>query len=353
MLEVIPFSNKEKWNFILNSFKNSDIYYTPEFADAFKIHGDGEPSLWHFYNDTIQGICVLMIRDISNCQYFKDEIRPGTLFDATTPYGYGGFIFNSMPSKEVEKLCYSEFIIEAEKRNIISVFFRFHPILKNSIFAKQSINVIDLGSTIDLNLSSEDIIWTNITSKNRNMIRKAEKSGVIIKYETSPEILDKFKEIYEITMERDNAESYYYFPKEFYDSIKTNLKDNYLVFYAELEGKIIAASIMLFVNGHMSYHLSGSLPEFRNLAPSNLLLYEAAKWGAKNGMTELHLGGGVGSGEDNLYKFKAAFNRNSDNQFSIGKLIVNQEEYDKLVKIRKEEGNFNSASSFFPLYRAK
>ena len=76
-------------------------------------------------------------------------------------------------------------------------------------------------------------------------------------------------------------------------------------------------------------------------------------WGCEQGFKTFHLGGGVGSGEDNLYKFKAAFNRNSDYQFSIGKEIFYREKYDELVRIRKNsDESFNAESSFFPLYRA-
>lgn len=67
----------------------------------------------------------------------------------------------------------------------------------------------------------------------------------------------------------------------------------------------------------------------------------------------MRLRGDVGSGEDNLYKFKAAFNKNSDYQFSIGKEIFDQEKYDELVKIRREsDSSFEEKSDYFPLYRA-
>jgi hypothetical protein len=112
-------------------------------------------------------------------------------------------------------------------------------------------------------------------------------------------------------------------------------------------------SIMLFANNQMHYHLSGSLAEYRNLAPTNLLLYKAALWGCERGYKTFHLGGGVGSGEDNLYKFKVAFNRNSDYQFSIAKHIFNQDAYNSLVELRAaNDANFNPESKFFPLYRS-
>ena len=152
-------------------------------------------------------------------------------------------------------------------------------------------------------------------------------------------------------MEHDNAEAYYYFDNKFYNSIDNDLKDNYEIFYAVFNGEIIAMSIMIFANGFMNYHLSGSKYEFRNLAPSNLLLYKAALWGMENGMRTLHLGGGLGSEEDNLYKFKAAFNRNSDYRFSIGKMIVDYQKYDYLLSLREFNQGQLEHISYFPKYR--
>ena len=125
------------------------------------------------------------------------------------------------------------------------------------------------------------------------------------------------------------------------------------MFYAELENVTVSMAIMLFANGRMHYHLSGSLWEYRSLAASNLLLYEAACWGAGQGFRSFHLGGGLGSREDNLFKFKQAFSRNSSLVFSIGKLVVAPEEYEELVVLRSEvDSGFDKASSFFPLYRS-
>lgn len=110
--------------------------------------------------------------------------------------------------------------------------------------------------------------------------------------------------------------------------------------------------MMLHENDRMHYHLSGSVWEYRNLAPSNLLLYEAAKWGSSIGCKIFHLGGGVGSGKDNLFKFKREFNRNSDITFGIGKQICNQEMYDKLVQFCIDgKTDFDKDNKFFPLYR--
>jgi lipid II:glycine glycyltransferase (peptidoglycan interpeptide bridge formation enzyme) len=148
-------------------------------------------------------------------------------------------------------------------------------------------------------------------------------------------------------MDRDNAEQYYYFGKSFYNSILEDMPQNAQVFWAEKNNQIIAASIMLTGNAYMNYHLSGSLREYSSLAPSNLLLYKAALWGCANGYKTLYLGGGVGSGEDSLFKFKRAFYKGELNNFYIGKKIYDQEKYDALVEMRAE-----IERNYFPKYRA-
>ena len=105
---------------------------------------------------------------------------------------------------------------------------------------------------------------------------------------------------------------------------------------------------MIFANGYMNYHLSGSLREYQHLAPSNLLLFKAALWGCRNGYNSLHMGGGVGSKEDSLFKFKSAFNRNEVKQFSVGKKIFLSDVYEKLSRMKHP----NTEMDFFPKYRA-
>lgn len=215
------------------------------------------------------------------------------------------------------------------------------------------VNIIPLGKTIAMDLASPEVIWENIISKNRNMIRKAEKFGVEIHHSSDPGLFSVFREIYDETMRSDDAEEYYFFDDEFYESIAKDLDGNYQIFYATYQETIISIAIIIFANGHMHYHLSGSIRDYRSLAPSNLLLYKAALWGYENGYKTFHLGGGVGAGEDPLYRFKAAFNRNSDYRFAIGKLIIDDEAYHKLLQLRGFSEDEKSRISYFPQYRAQ
>lgn len=351
MIRIITLEESQLWDSLVMSLPGYDIYYLSGYTRAFRLHGDGEPVLVWYEEGSLRGACVMMIRDVSEDPRFG-SLTAGEYFDAVTPYGYGGFIFSEEPTDEQLAVLKEEFSALLKQRRIISAFFRFHPILRNSGYSRGLCEVIDLGKTVSMDISDEETIWSNITSKNRNMIRKAQKSGVEIRHGKDEGLFGRFREIYEATMRDDCAEDYYFFGDEFYRSIHDDLHGNYEMFYAVYEGEIISMAIMLFANGYLNYHLSGSLREYRNLAPGNLLLFEAAKWGCAQGLTSFHLGGGIGSSEDSLYKFKAAFNRNSDNQFSIGKLIVDREKYDYLCSLRSEEAGFDKDSHYFPIYRS-
>ncbi len=351
MIKLYTLDDQQKWDETVRSFQNHDVYYLSGYVKSFDVHGDGAPILLYYINDKGgRAICVLMLRDVSTAPLFKENIPQERFFDAVTPYGYGGFIFEG--DVDLEELS-NELHQTLKGLSVNSVFFRFHPVLDNAKDNEGIVNVIPLGKTIALDLSSPDIIWENITSKNRNMIRKAEKSGVEIHNSSDPILFKTFKKIYDETMRSDQAEEYYFFDEAFYESIADDLKGNYEIFYATHEDKIISIAIMIFANDQMHYHLSGSLREYRSLAPSNLLLYKAALWGCEQGFKTFHLGGGVGSGEDPLYKFKAAFNRNSDYRFAIGKMIVDEDQYNFLTNMRYAlDPDFNSKSNYFPVYRS-
>lgn len=343
MIRLYSIQENTAWDDTVKSFAEYDVYYLSGYVKAFHIHGDGDPFLLYYEGDGLKAIYV----------YMRRPTAIEGVFDSVTPYGYGGVLFEGDTSEPKLQAFWKEYLAKMDEEHIVDNFVRYHPVLRNAEPMKSISNVIDLGKTIAFDLTSPEVIWENIISKNRNMIRKAEKNGIEIHHGKDLALFEDFRRIYNATMEKDNAEEYYFFGEKFYESIHNDLRDNYEMFYAVYEGQIIAMSIMLFANKQMHYHLSGSMMEFRNLAPSNLLLYKAAVWGCEQGYKTFHLGGGVGSGEDNLYKFKAAFNKNSDYQFSIGKEVYDQEKYEELIALRaKQDSEFNPESKFFPLYRS-
>ena len=347
MITVFTLEHSEEWDKIVHTFSDYDVYWLSKYEKGFQIHGDGEPILF-YYNEKggkVRGINVVMKRDIGDDIHFQKIIKREKLYDFSTPYGYGGWLIEGNKSdslfEEYENWCMSN--------GIISEFVRFHPLIENHILCEKGYEILSLGETVVMDLTSPEIIWKNLTSKNRNMIRKAIKNNVKIYNGRYPEGYEIFMDIYNKTMDKDEAKKYYYFEKEFYKSILEDMSENAQIFYAEVPNKgIIASSIMLIANGRMNYHLSGFLKEYSGFAATNLILYKAALWGAENGCKSLYLGGGVGSEEDNLLKFKKSFCRNNLKKFYVGKKVFDEKKYNELVDLK--DGTIEN-KNFFPQYR--
>lgn len=332
MFRVLDSTNRDEWNKIVKSFKNWDIYFLWEYANSFFIHGDGEAYLFYYENSNDRLCFVGTKKDLYNNPKFEQKLEKGKYFDLDTPYGYGGVLLDNDINKESQVDFKNQFDEYCRNNSIVSVFFRYHPLLDN--YGKLDyFEDYFIHDTIYMDTTSEEIINTNLDSKNRNVIRKAIKNGVEIVIKPISEYQD-FIGLYNGTMEKLNASYYYIFKDEYYKSLG-ELKDNANIFYAYYEGKPIAASIMLFNEQYMHYHLSGSDIEYRNLPATNLLLFEAAKWASNRGIKKFHLGGGL-SADDSLFGFKKQFNKNDRVKFYLGKYIANKEAYDYLVNLRKE-----------------
>ncbi len=344
MIQTYTLDQSEKWDHVVKSFYNYDVYYLSGYVKAFQLNGDGQPLLISYCGDGTRAINVVMKRDVADDSFFAGKVERNTYYDLTTPYGYGGFL---VEGEDTESL-YREYQEFCDSYGIVSEFVRFHPLLENWKTTEKIYDTVHLGDTVCLDTGSESAIWENFTSKNRNMVRKAQKNDLHVFWGRDPELIPAFMETYNATMTKDGAEDYYYFDQSFYESILVDLKQNAMWFYAKAGKDIAAIAIFLFCNGKMHYHLSASQQRYQSLAPTNLVIYEAAVWAAHHGYNRLHLGGGVGSGHDSLYAFKKAFYRGDDTEFHIGKRVWNQRAYDTLCQMRGVEP---TEEGFFPRYR--
>lgn len=351
MIELIKYNDIGKWNEIINSYKITDVYYTTQYSISFMNQDKGIPYLLHYENKNVRLSYPIIEKDLSDFQPLNKNIPIGMFFDWNTPYGYGGPLCdNEFLTLEQQNDFQKDLFSLAKSRNVVSQFIRFHPLLNNQNLCNEIIQIKCLKDTVYIDLTTDDDLMIQMESKNRNLIRKAMKNNITIIHDKG-KYIDDFIRIYNITMTRDHAEQFYFFPKEYYNYLIKDMKNQIEVFYALKDGQIIAASLFLYNKNYMHYHLSGNLLEYRTFAPTNLLLYEAAKWGQSKGIKYLHLGGGVGS-EDSLFHFKKQFNKNGRIPFYIGRTIFNQSVYNKLVSMRKKiDSSFDINNSYFIQYR--
>ena len=351
MIGLIRYDEQTKWNNLINSFKKTDVYYTCEYAVSFMQNETGIPYLLHYEGKGCRLCYSIVEKDVADFTAFKGSLSHGKYFDWNTPYGYGG------PLADVDRLTdaqQSDFRKElyalASDKKVITQFVRFHPLLQNQLVCDKVIENDYIKDTIFINLDTQEDLMIQMDSKNRNLIRKAMKNDIVVKHD-SGNYINEFKKIYETTMDRDRARSFYYFPESYYEYMKENMGFETEYFYAYKEGVIVAASVFFYNEKYMHYHLSGNLVEYRTFAPTNLLLYEAANWGREKGIKALHLGGGVGI-EDSLFHFKKQFNKNGRIPFYIGRNIFMPEKYQELLYKRREvDSDFDLDNSYYIQYR--
>ncbi|NLT97725.1 MAG: GNAT family N-acetyltransferase [Christensenellaceae bacterium] len=352
MLKVLGLNDEVLWRETVKSFARHDVYHLPEYTKAFRLHGDGEPQLIYYESGDTRAINVVMKRDIAGTGPFAGRLPESTYYDFATPYGYGGFLVEGDCSEAaMDRLnaAYTEYCLDS---SVISEFVRFHPLLNNQDGLDPLYRIIPMGRTVTMDLSSPEVIRHNIRKSVRNRINKACRNNISVEMGWSPELLEQFYHLYTETMQRTNAQPYYFFSRAFFECVHDTLADNALIFYAVFEGQIIAMELVLYCNGKMHGHLQGSKGEYLYLCPIPLIVYIQALWGCENGYKELHLGGGVGASEDGVFESKKKFNENTTTRFYIGHRIFDQEKYDKLLSLRNELCQAELRPGFFPEYRA-
>ena len=350
-MRIIDYKNSLEWNSIVDSFPESDIYYRCEYT-ASLLPGNKRGVLLLF-NGSESRICMpVIISDIADDPKFRGLIPNGFFFDMETPYGYGGPLFDGYCKNDL--LTFREELSEwCKHERIVSLFIRFHPLLKNAEPSEIMFDDVAYAhKTIFLDTTDNDLISQNAAATCRHSIRLAERKGVSVQFDESFENIETFKSIYESVMDLHNADESYYFPKSYYDFLRDNFSRNTILITAQYENKVIAGCLWFYDENTIHYHLSGSLNEYRGLPATNLIIYKAACWANEKGIKALHLGGGM-SENDSLFAFKKTFNKNGFVDFYIGKSVFLPEKYNELLDIRvKEDSLFDRNNSRLIQYRA-
>ena len=159
---------------------------------------------------------------------------------------------------------------------------------------------------IDLSLSKDEL-FSKVHSKHRNVIRKAEKDGVVIKKDDSY-ILDCYELIKE-TYKRQNKKFISY---DNFERLKLLLKDD-LVFYVTLKDEVIqGCAVFIWNKGHSCFYQYGGSISTPSTGAMNLLHWKAICDMEENGVCYYDLYGArispePGSKLEGIQRFKERF----------------------------------------------
>jgi len=361
VLNCYGINNTEIWRSIYQTHGINGVVWQPSYLSLWEVHGDGEPFLVYFESEYGSIIYPFLKRGIASIEFISDAISKN-YFDITTPYGYGGPIVRLSDNSKIDYLVQdwqSAFTEFCKNNNIISEFIRFHPILENHKYFinRRGINIERVNDVVYVDLmQSEDQIWQNYEYNNQKNIKKAKRSGIEILIDKDFIFLDKFKDIYNHTMTRANANSYYFFQDDFFEFLKSKLNQNAVLFFARLNGKFVSTELVLFDDEIAYSFLGGTLNDYFSYRPNNLLKHELILWAKRENIKYYLIGGGYSIG-DGIFRYKKSFSANGIKPYLVGKIIHNNEIYQLLREQTKEYlSKINSGInideiSYFPIYR--
>ena len=340
----ISINEQDKWDEIVRSFPDYDIFYLSGYSKAFMREAprNGTPILLLYEDGEDRAINVVLRRDIAKDDKLAGKIEEGQYFDLITPYGYGGFWGTITDWEELDRT-YTQYCID---NHYVCEFVRFE--LFSNYHEHYSGEVETRTHNVVRSLEMPvDEIWMDFKQKVRKNVKRANKNNLGIIVESTGEHMEDFLRIYYSTMDRSDAEDEYYFSRRFYEDLN-EMKDNVMYFHVVSEGRIISTELVIYGAENCYSYLGGTDRDYFDLRPNEFLKFEVIKWAKEKGLKNFVLGGGYGA-DDGIFQYKLCLAPHGVYDFYIGRKIFDREAYDKLVGLRAGEV---LNERYFPLYRS-
>ena len=324
------------WDDLVDHAPIPDVYYRPAYLRAYALTGHGRPVAVVVRSGATEALFPLLIREL--------DIGGQTVRDAVSPYGYGGLLRLSgpeQPGPDVARQLFKQLQDWLCASGLVACTMRFHPLLDQyarygiADISEEWIRRFPRGQTTAIDLGRWDESQRRISGmrQDRRHDVKRAMSSLQIRMAHGPnpaEDLSIFRKIYRQTMERLQADDFFFFADEYYDHLSSELGDRFLVVNALAGGRPVASAIFLADSRFAHYHLAGSNDEGRRHGAATLLVMVASEWARQRGCSLLHLGGGL-QPDDSLWEFKRGFGGEVFG-YCYATLVADSEQYEFLIQ---------------------
>ncbi|MBU4216731.1 peptidoglycan bridge formation glycyltransferase FemA/FemB family protein [Candidatus Parcubacteria bacterium] len=287
--------NKEKLNNFLAEQRYSQFLQSHEWSEFQERVGQRVFRFGVEKDGKIMAVVSLIKKNIgAGKAYFYCPRGPVFWFSRIQYSVTAGFKLEEGPKVEIWNFLFTEIKKIAQTENCL--FLRFDPTddfyLKGTSFKVRQTIDVQPSKTLILNLeNTEENLLKEMHQKTRYNIRLAEKKGVTIR-EAGIDEFDKFWALMSETVERDGFRLH---GKDYYKKMLSTPQPSRSVvgvrvmsdelkiklYFAEYEGRIIAANIITFFGDMVTYVHGSSSDQDRNVMAPYLLQWEIIKQ-AKN-----------------------------------------------------------------------
>ncbi|MGY1914943.1 GNAT family N-acetyltransferase [Blastococcus sp. SYSU DS0973] len=325
-----------QWDSVLAGLGALDTYTSAAYhaVSALLEPPGSRPVLLHFLSPDGDVALPLLLRPLPD----------GDGWDAISAYGYGGPVARTDRGIAAFGRALDRW---GQENGVVSTFLRLHPLFGNAGLVPPTADVVDVGATVAWDVTPGRDLVSHMHQHHRRAARRADRAGLEVSVLAAPTSLDEFRRLYEVTMRRLEAESFFYFPDEYWDELLTHSATlEPVLVEGRLDGRLVAALLCFAKGPWLHYHLGGSDDLARNIGASNRCFLAAAQWAQSRQMSTFHLGGGLGgSADSSLFVFKHRYDLASRPlPFHIAKLVHDPDRYRTLAGTA-------STSGFFPPWR--
>lgn len=271
-------------------------------------------------------------------------INGNEYFDLVTPRGQCGPWIENCKSDDYQSLVHEfndEFSKYCLKENIVAEYVRFSPWIDHY---KYFSNIYDIAfhGNIYCNDLSIDFFYEEYNKKKRNIVRKADKNGVHIRFGKNSKFIENFLSLYEFTERKYDVTDYYSLDRFIVERYCEYLQSEIVFVEAVFQDEILASAIILMGDDIAHYHFASTHPNYKHLDANSLLLYKAALYAKNEGKKLFDLGGAKAGSSLEKFKQRTA----KEYPYYFGTCIRNKEVYNKLVEVAG-----GPRENYFPAYR--
>lgn len=323
-------------------------YHSPKYLDtlAGEFEHDSERAELFVYGDEDSFVYYPYIRrDLTDLPFAEAALsETETYSDIVSSWYYGGPLLSSRapPSLAGEFAdAFGEFCADD---GIVSEFIRFDPNQENH----EQFDALEPTfnrETVHVDLTKEtDTLWEEFEKRNRNAIRQAQETDLVVERTTDSAEFEAFYEIYTNAMEAKDASDHYRFPLSFFQTLfKSNLST---LTVARYEGEVIGGAVVVHDDRIAHDYLRASNPDYWDLRVNNLLCYGTMMEMRERGIERFDFQGG----RPGVFKFKKGFSTEGRGEFYTGERIHCPSVYESLTKAAADTG-INTDTGYFPAYR--
>jgi hypothetical protein len=202
---------------------------------------------------------------------------------------------------------------------------------------------------------SVDVFHEEFSSRLRRTVRATKKNGLELILDRECVMLDVFVEIYYDTMNKNNAQDYYYFDKQYFETLVRKNFGHVFLMHAKVDEDVVASSLFLDEGGVLYAQFGGTRKGcYIHEGDAAILANCAMEFAALGGYSHLVLGGGVTNDPDDpILSYKKKFSRNYGHDFYVGKRIYDHETYAEICRVVGVDDPGVFSDSFFPAYRKR